>query len=121
MSSENDSRPRDDSGQYAPEVTAEGVLGVFEAVEGPTITTTDVANTLGCSRDVARNRLAELHERGLVDRRKSGRIVLWWRIDDSETPAWKQVEGALAETDVPEGMREERRRLRTEWNDDTGA
>lgn len=52
MSSEKDSpaRARDDSGQYVAEVTVEDVLGVFATVEGPTITTTDVVNALGCSR-----------------------------------------------------------------------
>jgi DNA-binding IclR family transcriptional regulator len=118
MSSEEDTRVRDDSGRYSSEVTPEDVLGVFETVEGPALTTTDVVNTFGCSREVARSRLSELTERGLVERRKSGRVVLWWRTDDTETPAWKRMKGALADTDVPEGMREERRRLREDWSDD---
>lgn len=118
MSGKEDTRVRDDSGQYTSEVTAEDVLSVFETVEGPTLTTTDVVNTLGCSREVARNRLSELAERGHVERRKSGRVVLWWRTDDAETPAWKRMEGALADTGVPKGMREERRRLRKDWSDD---
>lgn len=117
MSSEKDSRSRDDSGQYVAEVTAEDVLGVFETVEGPTITTTDVVNTLGCSREVARNRLSELDERGLVERRKSGRVVLYWRTDGGENPYLRGF-GALADTDVPEEMRAERERAREEWGED---
>lgn len=117
MSSEKNSRTRDDSGRYASDVTAEDVLGVFETVEGPTITTTDVTNALGCSREVARNRLGELADRGLVERRKSGKVVLWWRTDEGENPYLRGF-GALADTDVPEGMREERERAREEWGED---
>ena len=117
MSGEKDSRVRDDSGRYSSEVTAEDVLGVFETVEGPTITTTDVVKALGCSREVARNRLAELTERALVERRKSGQIVLWWRTDEGENPYLRGF-GAFAGTDVPEGMRKERERAREEWGED---
>jgi len=117
MSSEKDTRVRDDSGRYSSEVTVEDVLGVFETVDGPTITTTDVVNALGCSREVARNRLSELTERGLVERRKSGQIVLWWRTDEGENPYLRGF-GALADTDVPEGMRKERERAREEWGED---
>ncbi|PSQ32411.1 hypothetical protein BRD09_03620 [Halobacteriales archaeon SW_10_68_16] len=84
MSSDSDdSRLRDEHGRYVSEVTPEDVLDVFESVPGPTITTSDVVEELDCSREVARNRLTELAERGLVERRKSGRVVLWWRGDDA--------------------------------------
>lgn len=119
MSSEKDdvTRTRDDSGRYTSEVTDEDVLGVFESVEGPTITTTDVVNALGCSREVARQRLNSLAERGLVKRRKSGQVVLWWRTDEEENPYLRGF-GALAETDIPEEMKKERERARQEWGDD---
>lgn len=117
MSSENDSPARDDSGQYVAEVTVEDVLGVFETVEGPTITTTDVVNALGCSREVARRRLSELAGRGMVERRKSGQVVLWWRHNEEEN-SYLQGFGALADTDVPERMKEERERARAEWGSD---
>ncbi|QKY18899.1 helix-turn-helix domain-containing protein [Halolamina sp. CBA1230] len=114
MSSE---RTRDDAGRYVSEVSVGDVLGVFDTVDGPTITTTDVVDALGCSRAVARSRLSTLAERGLVERRKSGQVVLWWRVDSGES-AYLQGFGALADTDVPEGMRAERQRARAEWGED---
>jgi hypothetical protein len=58
-------------------VTPEDVLGVFDPVEGPMITTSGVIDVLDSSCEVARNRLNELVGRGLVARGKSGRVVLW--------------------------------------------
>jgi DNA-binding IclR family transcriptional regulator len=119
MSSDEDAsaRERDNEGRYLADVTPEDVLGVFDSVEGPTITTSDVVDVLDCSREVARNRLNELVERGLVARRKSGRVVLWWRIEsdeETENPYLRGF-GALADTDLPEQMKQERERARQEW------
>jgi predicted transcriptional regulator len=98
-------------------VTPDDVLGVFDSVEGPTITTSDIVNVLNCSREVARNRLNELVERGLVARRKSGRVVLWWRVEsdeETENPYLRGF-GALADTDLPEEMKQEREQAREAW------
>jgi DNA-binding IclR family transcriptional regulator len=122
MSSDSDdSRLRDEHGRYVSEVTPEDVLDVFESVPGPTITTSDVVEELDCSREVARNRLTELAERGLVERRKSGRVVLWWRGDDAASNPYLSGDGALADTDVPEQMRDERERAREEWEEHGNA
>jgi len=119
MSSDEDApaRERDESGRYMADVTPEEVLGVFDSVEGPTITTSDVVNMFDCSREVARNRLNELVEREVVARRKSGRVVLWWQVGgdrETENPYLRGF-GALADTDVPEQMKQERERARQEW------
>jgi predicted transcriptional regulator len=119
MSSDEDapSRERDDEGRYLADVTPDDVLGVFDSVEGPTITTSDIVNVLDCSREVARNRLNELVERGLVARRKSGRVVLWWRVEsdeETENPYLRGF-GALADTDLPEEMKQEREQAREAW------
>jgi len=119
MSSDEDApaRERDESGRYMADVTPEEVLEVFDSVEGPTITTSDVVDVLECSREVARNRLNELVERGLVARRKSGRVVLWWRVEadqETENPYLRGF-GALADTNLPEEMKRERERARQEW------
>lgn len=122
MSSDSeDSRSRDEHGRYVSEVTAEDVLDVFESVAGPTITTSDVVAVLDCSREVARNRLTELVDRGLVERRKSGRVVLWWQADDADTHPYLDGDGALADTDIPEQMRDERERAREEWGEHGNA
>ena len=99
------------------DVTPEEVLALFDSVEGPVVTTADVAEFLDCSREVARTRLDELVERGLVTRQTSGRGVLWTRIEaDQETDSpYLRGFGALAETDLPEEMKQERERARQEW------
>lgn len=103
---------RDDAGKYTADATTGDALRVFEQTDGPAITAADVASALECSRDVARKRLDELHERGLVERRMSGRTVLWWRVERDD---YERAFGAYADTDVDEGMREVRRQLREEW------
>jgi len=74
------SRKRDDQGQYTEEVSLDDVLGVFETVEGPVVTTGDVSSATGCSSDTARRKLEALHEQGRLGRRKTaGRVVYWQR------------------------------------------
>lgn len=124
MSSESNdqSRDRDKKGQYVADVTPDDVLDVFDSVTGPAITTADVVAVRDCSREVARNRLNELVERGLVERRKSGRVVLWWRTDDdTEEHQYLRGDGALADTDIPEQMKQERKRARAEWGEHGNA
>lgn len=106
---------RNEGGEFTSEVTMEDVLGIFDSVEGPAITSTDVSDHLGCSREVARKRLSELHEEGRVERRKSGRTVLWWRTDREND--YERAIGSLEGSGIAEGMREERSRLREEWNE----
>lgn len=70
---------RDDGGRFAATVTLDDVLAVFDAVDGPVVTSGDVAEETGCSRDSARRKLEQLHEQGRIGRRKSAGRVLYWR------------------------------------------
>jgi hypothetical protein len=72
------SRNRNESGQYTDEVTLDDVLSVFEEVEGPVVTTGDVAEVTGCSDDTARRKLSTLRDRGLLARRKTAGRMLYW-------------------------------------------
>lgn len=80
---------RNDRGQFSPSVTLDDVLAVFEAIEGPVVTSGDVAEQTGCSRDSARRKLDQLHEQGTVGRRKSAGRVLYWRRASAE---WNVVD-----------------------------
>jgi predicted transcriptional regulator of viral defense system len=80
-------RERGESGEFAETVTRARVLDVFGSVEGPVITSTDVAEALDCSDETARRKLTRLHEAGVVDRRKTGRTLVWWVSDDDGDPA----------------------------------
>lgn len=79
-----DKRQRGETGQYVETVTQEDVLGVFSRVEGPVITSSDVADALDCSRETARRKLRELSEQGRVGNRETGRTVIWWQVGGEE-------------------------------------
>jgi biotin operon repressor len=71
-------KDRSETGRYKETTTLDGVLGVFNEVRGPIVTSADVADELGCSRDTARRKLAELHRNERVDRRETAGRVVWW-------------------------------------------
>lgn len=110
-------RDRDDAGEYEPAVTTADVMRVFESVDGPAITSTDVADELDCSKEVARERLGELADEGRIERRKAGRTVLWWATTDLD---YERAIGALDGTGIAEEMRDVRESHREEWGDGNG-
>lgn len=77
------SQDRNEHGQFSETTTLEDVLAVFDAVDGPVVTTGDVAERTGCSRDTARRKLDRLHDQGRVGRRKTAGRVVYWRTDDT--------------------------------------
>jgi len=79
------SRNRDDRGQFTDEVTVADVLEVFDAVEGPVVTSGDVAAATGCSADTARRKLRQLHDEGRLGRRTTAGRIVYWRIEDTPT------------------------------------
>jgi hypothetical protein len=104
------SRKRDERGQYTEQVSLADVLGVFEAVEGPVVTSGDVASATGCSDDTARRKLETLHDQGRLGRRKTAGRVVYWRLEAAdpdpvnpadpiftERPSFRSGEGALSE------------------------
>ena len=104
------SRERGDSGRFTDTVTPSGVLGVFDAVEGPVVTSGDVAESLDCSRETARRKLRTLEDRGRVASRKTAGRVVWWRTEstasegdvDPDDPFWELEPGRSGENDVSE-------------------
>jgi len=111
-------RDRDDSGQFEGAVTAADVMRVFESVNGPTITSADVAGELDCSKEVARKRLHELEDEGRVEQRQSGRTILWWQTTEDD---YERAIGTLAGTGIAEEMQEVRETHREEWADEDGS
>lgn len=72
-------RERTDAGTFVETVTLEAVRSVFDEVRGPVITSSDVSDSLGCTTEAARQKLRRLVDQGEVHRRKTGRIVVYWR------------------------------------------
>jgi hypothetical protein len=74
-------REREGSGTVTTAVELDDVLGVFDDVRGPVITSSDVADQLDCPVEVGRQTLRRLYNRGEVDKRETGDVVVWWRSD----------------------------------------
>ncbi|MDZ7687983.1 MAG: FaeA/PapI family transcriptional regulator [Halobacteriales archaeon] len=88
-------RKRDDSGRYVETVTAEDVLDALRSMDDTVVTAKEVAEAVGCSSDSARQKLVELHEDGVVERKEVGaRAVVWWLDEERshdinpEDPFW---------------------------------
>ncbi|MEF8774513.1 MAG: hypothetical protein V5A37_07330 [Halobacteriales archaeon] len=80
------SQDRNERGRFTETTTLADVLAVFDSVDGPVVTSADVADATGCSRDSARRKLDQLVERGRVASRKTaGRVVYW--LADGNDPA----------------------------------
>lgn len=74
------SPPHGDGGEFVEETTHDDVLGVFGTIEGPVLTSADVADTLGCSRQTARRKLNQLHEMGRLGKRETAGRVVYWKL-----------------------------------------
>lgn len=83
--SKNHIRILTSAGQLTDEVTLADVLEVFDDVEGPVVTSGDVAAT-DCSADTARGKLRQLLNQGQLDRRTTAGRVVYCRLDDTPTP-----------------------------------
>ena len=102
-------REHGDDGTYVETVPLGRVLEVFDAVDGPVILSADVADELGCSRETARRKLQQLHDRGDLARRKVSRRVIYWRADESDTFGGEGLRGdpetTLADKSGEDGAR----------------
>lgn len=78
------SKERDEHGRFTQTVTLADVLGVFKEVDGPVVTSGDIAEQTGCSQDSARRKLEQLREQGEVERRKTAGRIVYWRNDAAD-------------------------------------
>jgi hypothetical protein len=89
-------KERGETGQFVETVTSEDVLDVFDGVDGPpVVTSADVADATGLSRDSARRKLSGLFDEGRVGRRESAGRVLYWLTD------WRASTAPAPETPDP--------------------
>lgn len=89
------SRERSETGEYVETVSTDRVLGVFADVDGPIVTSADIADALDCSRETARRKLSVLAEQGRVARRKTAGRVVWWLTESEQATADIDPDGAL--------------------------
>jgi hypothetical protein len=84
-------RERTDAGTFAERVTLDAVREVFDRVRGPVVTSSDVADALECTTEAARQKLTRLYDRGEVDKRKTGRTVVYWPTDDGDAERGREA------------------------------
>lgn len=78
-------KERADNGEYVERTTMEQVLLTMRDADDPIVTSGDVAETLGCSRETARRKLTELHTEGWIERREVGAsAIVWWVPDEGK-------------------------------------
>nr|WP_254521877.1 HTH domain-containing protein [Natrinema caseinilyticum] len=110
----HEQRRSEESSRFTETVTLDDVLGVFDTVEGPVVTSGDVAEALDCSRETARRKLRTLEEHGRVAGRKTAGRVVWWIVDEQEPVRgidpddsfWEFEPGSSGESDVSEKVDE---------------
>jgi DNA-binding transcriptional regulator GbsR (MarR family) len=75
----SEERPRRDDGTFEKTVTEQAILKALDTAEEPVMTAKEIANELDASNVVVGERLNEMHDSGLVGRKKTGaRAVAWW-------------------------------------------
>jgi repressor of nif and glnA expression len=78
------SQGRDDTGRFTETVTEQDILKVFDYDDDPALSAGEIADGLRrfgkqLTREGVRQRLEQMHENGLVSRKKFGaRAVGWW-------------------------------------------
>ena len=103
-------RKRDERGKFVESVTRERVLKALWEI-GPQATATDVGELLGCTREAAYKKLVELHDRGIVERRKvGGRAVTWW---DPKALSYTERDLETTDLDSPKDTETEKRGTNT--------
>lgn len=89
------SRDRSDTGEYVETVSTDHVLAVFDSVDGPVVTSADVADALDCTTETARRKLKQLYQEGRVNRRKTAGRVVWWLTESEQATAEIDPDGPL--------------------------
>lgn len=81
-------KDRAESGEYVETTTTSEVLTAMRDADWPVVTVGDVSEAVGCSRETARRKLADLDEDGKIRRRKIGAsAVIWWVPDTGKMEA----------------------------------
>lgn len=73
-----------DDGRFQKSATVNEVMDVFDAVDGPVISSSDVTDHLPISGDTARRRLETLSERGRIEGRQTAGRKVWWLSGDEK-------------------------------------
>jgi len=96
-------RNRGEGGKFTQKITDQDILKIFDRTGEP-MTAPELAEELPVTKEAVSRRLKQMHEDGLVGRKKTGaRSVVWWaevapRLDPEVA---KEVEEADRENAIP--------------------
>lgn len=77
-----------DTGRYVQTLTLDAVLRAMREASDPVVTAKELSERLDCSSEAARQKLVQLHDQGLIERRKVGAgAVIWWIDEDTAEPS----------------------------------
>lgn len=65
-------------GGRPPDVSDSEILEVFTQLEDPALFTRDVTDKLSIGRQGTYQRLNELYERDLINKKQNGNCIVWW-------------------------------------------
>jgi DeoR/GlpR family transcriptional regulator of sugar metabolism len=69
----------DDQGRYVETTSSKSILSILGQADDPVLTAAEMADELDVSRETARRKLTELHNKRKVGRKEVGaRAVAWW-------------------------------------------
>jgi DeoR/GlpR family transcriptional regulator of sugar metabolism len=100
-------KERGEDGQYRTTVDAPDVLEILDAVRGPVLTSADVAERLGVSRETARRKLNGLVDAGDLAKRKTAGRVVYWRDEEPDPPAGERDVSAMSAAAARERLEED--------------
>lgn len=102
--------------QYDKKVSEQDILKAFDNADTPVLTANDLADMLPLTRQGANYRLNQMHDKGLVGKKKTGsRAVVWWstvapRLSEETKRSIEESEGELERGETI-GMGEMKERL----------
>ncbi|GAA0242388.1 HTH domain-containing protein [Haladaptatus pallidirubidus] len=82
-----------DTGRFVQTLTLDAVLRAMREASDPVVTAKELSERLDCSSEAVRQKLVQLHDQGLIERRKVGAgAVIWWIDDDAAEPSGINVD-----------------------------
>lgn len=80
----DDDPKREEGGRFQETIPLDAVIDVFDQVEGPIITSSDVADVLDCARKTAKRKLESLDHEGRVQSRSTAGRTVYWKSDSEK-------------------------------------
>jgi CTP-dependent riboflavin kinase len=81
---DDETQKRKEGGRFEASTTHNDVMAVFDQVEGPVVTSSDVAEECDCSPKTAKRKLSEIEDKGRIKGRETAGRTVWWIVEQEE-------------------------------------